>query len=407
MDILQSILNNLPNSTKLSEFESEELILLNPALDRDLRATLTKIANGHRLGSSHVWVTSSGSSASSQREIKLIGLSQKALFASAQAVNEHLDCSKADRWLNVLPLFHVGGLGIIYRAHLSQSDAVNLYDDSFKWNPEAFHQKLKSENITLTSLVPTQIFDLVAKKLRAPHPLRAVVVGGAALGPDLYRQARELGWPLLPSFGMTEVGSQIATAALSSLGCSGSRPKLQILKHMQVRVDENQFLFVKSPSLMSGYFQLLGNSFVENSFVEGTWFKTQDKAVVQNLQLEILGRGDDVIQVLGENVNLAFLREKLATIFSQNHYAGVWALIGSADLRKGSGLVLVLEEKNKSQIQLINQIIAQFNQQVLPFERLTQTSFVDSIPKTPLGKILYGSLLPVTAISKIQKNHST
>ena len=42
------------------------------------------------------------------------------------------------------------------------------------------------------------------------------MTGGGALDPSLYKQARDLGWPLLPSYGLTECGSQVATASLSS-----------------------------------------------------------------------------------------------------------------------------------------------------------------------------------------------
>src|SRR5207253_1068669 len=87
-----------------------------------------------------------------------------------------------------------------------------------EWNPARTVKKWKDRKVTLTSLVPTQVFDLVSANLTAPKNLRAAVIGGGALDPSLYLKARELGWALLPSYGLTECASQVATASLDSLG---------------------------------------------------------------------------------------------------------------------------------------------------------------------------------------------
>jgi O-succinylbenzoic acid--CoA ligase len=398
MDLLRSILNEKKASTQ----NEGNLVLLNPALPEDFQQQLKKIAAKEVLNGPHLWVTSSGSSASSEREIKLIALSEKALLASASSVNEHLNCQKSDRWLNVLPTFHVGGLGIFFRGHLSESEVININHSTYKWNPEEFYQKLINEKITLTSLVPTQIFDLVTSKFRVPQSLRAIVIGGAALAPSLYHQARQLGWPLLPSFGMTEVCSQIATAPLSSLKTTDQstqidsipqRPELQILNHVELKIDDTNLLSVKSSSLMSCYIQVRDNSVEVHSFPEGSWYKTQDCANIKDVSLEILGRSDETIKILGENVSLPFLRERLASFFSQGHLNIDWALIADEDLRKGKQLILVVAKQVDNLLdQSLQQVLIDFNQQVLPFERVNQIKYVDKIPKSSIGKILYGRL---------------
>ena len=73
-----------------------------------------------------------------------------------------------------------------------------------------------------SSLVPAQVLDLVRAGLRPPPVLRAIVVGGGAISAELYRDARALGWPVLPSYGMTECCSQIATATHDGRSCSCS-----------------------------------------------------------------------------------------------------------------------------------------------------------------------------------------
>ena len=109
---------------------------------------------------------------------KWVCLSLSALRASALAVNTHLKANSEDVWLNALPTEHIGGFSIHTRALLSQS-AVHHYDS--RWEPSRFCQFARECGTTLTSLVPTQVHDLVVSREIAPSSLRAVLVGGGAL----------------------------------------------------------------------------------------------------------------------------------------------------------------------------------------------------------------------------------
>src|SRR5687768_11733428 len=136
----------------------------------------------------HVWLATSGTSGA----LKLTALSKKALLASAASVNRHLQSDSKDVWCCVLPTFHVGGLGIYARALLSGARVITE-----GWDPVRFGA---NPEISLASLVPAQVADLVRLGVRAPRSIRAVIVGGGALGTGLYAQAGELGWPVLPSY---------------------------------------------------------------------------------------------------------------------------------------------------------------------------------------------------------------
>src|SRR5712691_8408649 len=151
----------------------------------------------------HVWMATSGTTGA----LRLVALSKRAILASAEAVNRHLDATDRDVWLCVLPTFHVGGLGIHARAGLTGSRVI-----ASAWDARQFIRTIAAENVTLASVVPAQVRDLVALGEPAPPSMRAIVVGGGALTLDLYSAAHALGWPVLPSYGMTEACSQIATA---------------------------------------------------------------------------------------------------------------------------------------------------------------------------------------------------
>ena len=149
---------------------------------------------------------------SSHRKIAV--LPKEAFLVSARTVNRHLKCVAEDRWLIALPLTHVAGIAVLARSFCGSFSIVKMPG---AWNPKVFRNVLKTEKITLSALVPAQVYDVVGSGLSAPDSLRAVLVGGGALSPSLYRKARGLGWPLLPSYGLTELCSQVAVAGLSSV----------------------------------------------------------------------------------------------------------------------------------------------------------------------------------------------
>src|SRR5687768_8875866 len=110
----------------------------------------------------HVWLATSGSTGA----LKLTALSKKALLASAASVNRHLQSDAQDVWFCVLPTFHVGGLGIYARALLSGARVV-----AAAWDSRTFAEM---EEMTLASLVPAQVADLVRTGLRAPGGVRGI-----------------------------------------------------------------------------------------------------------------------------------------------------------------------------------------------------------------------------------------
>lgn len=327
---------------------------------------------------SHIWVSTSGSSVQ-----KWAGLSKKAFIISAQAVNAHLLAESCDVWVNPLPTFHVGGLSIYARAYMSGSVVYDyMKENQDKWNPHLFHKYLTEKKGTLSALVPTQLFDLCYHKLSAPCHLRAIVIGGGALSTELYRMARGLHWPILPSYGMTECASQIATASLESLK-EIQFPPLDILPHMNVRQEE-EILMISSHSLLTAYANLKEREvcFLDPK-VEG-WFKSCDRGQVIERCLNIYGREDSVFKIGGERVDFSKLEELLQThclMFSPPLQA---TLVVKKDERLGNSVHLVGKMIEKIQL---SELIEKYNASVLPFERIRSAVYVEHIPMNSLGKI--------------------
>jgi O-succinylbenzoic acid--CoA ligase len=382
----------------LVEFTSSETHFLfnprTPALEiQDIKSRLQAL----KPIEAHVWVATSGSTAQVSGQLKWVALSKKAVLASAASVNRHLRVGPQDVWVHCLPVFHVGGMGIFARAHLSGTCVVDgLYSNGSerKWDARHFYEVCEKNNGTLSAVVPAQVFDLVHLGLKAPRQMRGIVVGGAALTEELYLQARALGWPLLPSYGMTETCSQIATASLESLA-SEKMPFPLLLSHADVRSGPDGKLQVRSPSLLTGFATLSidGDRWFDPK--QGDWFQSEDRleliAVSNGTELKVLGRDHDFIKIGGESVDLSRLNAILTAARSDAKTDLDVALINVADSRLGHvihGVAAAPAENFEAQ-----KVFELFNSRVLPFERTRKIHFVSSIPRSPLKKLLKAELL--------------
>lgn len=332
---------------------------------------LIRIARAEPRLAGHVLVATSGSGG----EAKWIALSKRALLASAEAVNAHFDATAADRWLCALPDFHVGGIGVHARAYLLGQPAAVFPG---KWGGRAveFAALCGREKITLTSLTPTQVFDLVSEELAAPPSLRAVIVGGGRLETPLSQRARALGWPLWESYGMTEAASQIAT------GDGHDDGWLPVLPHWDISPGTEGRLRIRGSALFSG--TLESGGFREADIDADGWFETQDRIEIRGRKLRFLGRADDSVKVRGELVSLEEARRRIHEIAgSRSCDVTVMAL---PDERLGYRLIAVFEGEIDSEI------VVRFNDSAPPFARLEEARSVPEFPRTALGKIAWGQL---------------
>ncbi len=349
-------------------FDEETHVLLNPRMPDDDRNALEQLAKEVPSLRGHVWIATSGTTGA----LRLVALSKQAILASARAVNLHLAVTSNDIWACVLPAFHVGGLGIYARAMLSGSRVFAL-----DWNARQFVRTVTTENVTLASLVPAQVRDLVESEERAPRSMRAIVVGGGAMPHDLYVAARAHGWPVLPSYGMTEACSQIATAR-------GESEELHVLAHMDVRAEADQRLAFRGPSLLTGYahFDDRERAVFVDPKIDG-WFISEDRGEVDGDVVRPLGRAGAFVKIGGESVDLA----RLDAILDSVRHSADAAIVAVADDRLGHVIHLAAATDD------VNHIVESFNARVLPFERIRAVRRVARIPRSPLGKLLRSRLL--------------
>jgi O-succinylbenzoic acid--CoA ligase len=330
-----------------------------------------------------VYFRTSGSSG----EPKWIGLSRRALQVSAEAVNRHLGVAAADCWALALPLEHVGGFGVAAR---SWQAGCRLEVFGRKWDAPEFAAWLGRVGATHLSLVPTQVHDLMAAGLRAPAGLRAVVVGGGVLAVATGRAARELGWPVLASYGMTEAASQVATQGLELLETPYVSEPLGLLPCWDARCDEDGRIALRGEALFDGMLVRDGDGWKYEER-RGEWFVTSDRGVVVGRRLTMTGRADTRVKILGELVDPLGVEAELA-----ERIDGGLVVLAVADERAGHRLVLVREAATDPE--QVAAALAAYHAACPGFLRIGEVAVVAEIPRGPLGKPLRRELARIAGL---------
>ncbi|MFP6639540.1 MAG: o-succinylbenzoate--CoA ligase [Myxococcota bacterium] len=234
-------------------------------------------------------------------------LSADAFFASAAGAANLLGTKEEDRWLVCLPLFHVGGLSILIRSCLAGSCAVIQP----RFEPAEVARVLDEGTITGVSFVATMFERVLAQRDGAPSPpgLRCVLLGGGPIPDSLLDRALALGYPVAPTYGLTEAASQVATRPPGHAK-GHTAGGLRALPGTQIRVvDETGQLCgpgvvgeicVQGPTLMRGY---LGRPEETALALREGWLHTGDAGLLDEAgDLRVVERREDLIVSAGENI---------------------------------------------------------------------------------------------------------
>jgi O-succinylbenzoic acid--CoA ligase len=297
----------------------------------------------------------------------------EAAAAASATVLEH---RPTDRWLAVLPLYHVGGMSILFRS-ARQGGAVVL--DEF--NPGRVAARLQEGRITLLSLVPTMLSRILEVNA-GPFPgLRAVLLGGGPVSESLLARAAAGRVPVLSTYGLTEAASQVATVPLAA---ALARHKVAApVPGMEVRIVDPDGEEVRSGN--AGRIQIRGRAVSpgylhEKARSPGSWFTTGDLGRLEaDHSLEVLGRADDTIVSGGENVYPV----EVEAAIEENPAVVEAAVYGIDDPEWGQVVAATVVAPG-----LDEQDLDRFlRSRLAGFKIPTRWSFVASIPRTGLGKI--------------------
>ena len=226
-------------------------------------------------------------------------------YYSAAGANMNMPLVSGDRWLLALPLYHVGGLGILFRSILAGATVVIPH------HKKTLGQSIRRTDATHISLVATQLRRLL-EECSVPHKtLKAVLAGGGFIPESLVQHAHALGYPLHTTYGLTEMTSQVTTtpphATLEQLLSSGYS-----LPHRQLRIAAHGEILVKGAVLFQGYLQ---EGRICRTVDADGWFHSGDIGVLcPDGSLCLRGRMDNMLISGGENIHCEELEKALCML---------------------------------------------------------------------------------------------
>jgi O-succinylbenzoic acid--CoA ligase len=232
----------------------------------------------------------------------LVPLTVANFVASAKANASNLGASVDQVWLGTLPLFHVGGLAMLFRCALMGARLV--LEPSFDAARAA--AALSRGDITHASFVPTALSRVLdASTANASARLEAVLIGGGPMGAALLARARAAGLPVLQTYGLTEACSQVTTERPGEAdGQTAGAP----LDGLDVRVVDDAGATLAAGEV--GEVQVRGPTVTR--LVDG-WLSTKDLGSLDARgRLTIHARRVDLIISGGENVYPAEVEAVLA-----------------------------------------------------------------------------------------------
>jgi len=259
--------------------------------------------------------------------------------ASAHAWAGLLRPRPGDRWLACLPLFHVAGLAMVTRATRwgAGLDVLATFE-------AAVVSDALDDGVTHLSLVPVQLEALLLAREdhAAPASLRALLLGGGPIPTELLRHARDAGYPVLTTYGMTETGSGVASGGSDESTVADSQAG-RALPGVELRieidgaaVDGSGEILVRGGMVFAGYVDAPQATAV---VLRDGWLHTGDVGTLdKDGLLRISGRRDDLIISGAENVYPAEVEAALAA------HPGVTeaAVLGLPDERWGAVPVAVI-----------------------------------------------------------------
>ena len=130
--------------------------------------------------------------------------------ANARGLAQAMALGDDERWLCPLPLSHVGGLMVVLRSTLMATTAVL-----------GAAERVSDPGITIASLVPTQLSRLLEAGAKPGPDLRRVLLGGGSMPRALLARARAAGFPVCPSYGLTQACSTVTVAEPGDLETAG------------------------------------------------------------------------------------------------------------------------------------------------------------------------------------------
>ncbi len=269
---------------------------------------------------------------------KSIQLKKSDMIASAKMTMDYLKIPKKAKTLMCLPSDKIGGIMVLVRWLVGDLD---LYISKPKSNP------LKEWDIQFDfcSMVPFQ----VQKSIDDISKIKKLIIGGAAIEPELEMDLAHVKIEAYHSYGMTETISHIALRRV------GTFEPFHALPNVSLEVDSNSCLIIEAPHL--GVTKMKTNDIVELKELNQFIWK---------------GRLDNVVNSGGIKFFPEEIEKKIGRLDSE------FFIIGIPDSKFGEKLVLIKEGENRENLSI---------PMLSKFEKPKEIIHINEFQRTETGKI--------------------
>jgi acyl-CoA synthetase (AMP-forming)/AMP-acid ligase II len=298
------------------------------------------------------------------------------------------DFRVGDRFLNALPLFHVGALTpslcVLYRGLTLV--VMRTFDPNDAWN------QIEDEQITTTLFVPAMLQFMLGSYDVEHHraaTLRWVMSGAAPVPRELIKTYESMGIEIHQVYGLTEtcgpaclITGEDALARAGSTGRSFFHTDVRVVREdgSDCEPGEHGEVLVRGPHVMTGYWNRPDAT--AETIVDG-WLHTGDVATVDaDGFVTIIDRTKDMLISGGENVYPAEIENVLL-----GHPAIIDAAVIGVPSATWGECPLAIVVVSGDEV-CAEDVMAHTRGKLAPFKTVKKVEFVTEIPRNPSGKIL-------------------
>jgi carnitine-CoA ligase len=322
---------------------------------------------------------------------KGVEVSQASLLFAGQVVAQSLRLRPEDRWLVTLPLFHGNALYYSTMSALVTGASMALAE---RFDPSRFAAQARHHGATLTSLFATQLRMVLSQP---PGPadgagrLRATVFAQNLADRQRTEFEDRFGCPLVQLYGMTET---VAPPLINPLygerrNASLGRPVIGVPLRVvgrdgrEVAPGQTGELLVggiPGVTFMRGYFN---NAQATQDVLRGGWLRTGDYVHTDpDGYCYFDGRGSDLLKPQVDNVSTA----EIERVVMENWAVHECVAVGVPDPIQAEAIkVYVVRQPGEPLTR--EEVFDWCAKRLAEHKRPSLVEFVDTLPRTPVGKV--------------------
>ncbi|XP_022954925.1 4-coumarate--CoA ligase-like 9 [Cucurbita moschata] len=319
-------------------------------------------------------------------------------FMTLEATADERETEPHPVSLYLLPMFHVFGFYMMIRS-ISEGHTLVLMR---KFGFEEMLRAVEKHRVTYIPVSPPLVVAMVKSELVAKYDLSSLQIlgcGGAPLGKEVVDKFH-VKFPnveIIQGYGLTE-SSAAAARTLGPEECSNTSSVGRLSESLEAKIVDPATgealppghkgeLWLRGPGIMKGY---VGDekATAETLHPEG-WLKTGDLCYFDSDgYLYIVDRLKELIKYKAYQVPPA----ELEHLLQSNPEIADAAVIPYPDEEAGEIPMAYIVRKPGSTLTEA-QVIDFIAKQVAPYKKIRRVSFVNTIPKSPAGKILRRELI--------------